>query len=73
MLVTTFITLAIIGWVINLIFGIGTMMDGWKNKDKRIFELGISVTVIGLIFGLVTGWVILFKLISGKYIDKHFE
>ncbi len=73
MLVITFITLAIIGWVINLIFGIGTMMDGWKNKDKRIFELGISVTVIGLIFGLVTGWVILFKLISGKYIDKHFE
>jgi high-affinity Fe2+/Pb2+ permease len=73
MLVTTFITLAIIGWVINLIFGIGTMVDGWKNKDKRIFELGISVTVIGLIFGLVTGWVILFKLISGKYIDKHFE
>jgi len=72
-MVTTFITLAIIGWVINLIFGIGTMMDGWKNKDKRIFELGISVTVIGLIFGLVTGWVILFKLISGKYIDKHFE
>jgi high-affinity Fe2+/Pb2+ permease len=73
MLVITFITLAIIGWVINLIFGIGTMVDGWKNKDKRIFELGISVTVIGLIFGLVTGWVILFKLISGKYIDKHFE
>jgi hypothetical protein len=72
-MVTTFITLAIIGWVINLIFGIGTMVDGWKNKDKRIFELGISVTVIGLIFGLVTGWVILFKLISGKYIDKHFE
>ncbi len=72
-MVTTFITLAIIGWVINLIFGIGTMVDGWKNKDKRIFELGISVTVIGLIFGLVTGWMILFKLISGKYIDKHFE
>jgi high-affinity Fe2+/Pb2+ permease len=72
-MVTTFITLAIIGWLINLIFGIGTIVDGWKNKDKKTFELGISVTVIGLFFGLVTGWVILFKLISGKYIDKHFE
>jgi membrane associated rhomboid family serine protease len=72
-MVTTFIVLAIIGYVINLIFGIATMVDGWRNKDKKMFELGISVTVIGLIFGLVTGWVILFKLISGKYIDKHFD
>ena len=72
-MVTTFITLAIIGWLINLIFGIGTIVDGWKNKDKKTFELGISVTVIGLFFGLVTGWVILFKMISGKYIDKHFD
>jgi len=72
-MVTTFIVLAFIGWLINLIFGIGTIVDGWKNKDKKTFELGISVTVIGLFFGLVTGWVILFKLISGKYIDKHFD
>ena len=69
----TLIVLAIIGWLINLIFGIATMVDGWRNKDKKMFELGISVTVIGLIFGLVTGWVILFKMISGKYIDKHFK
>ena len=72
-MVTTIITLAIVGYVINLIFGISTMVDGWRNKDKKMFELGISVTVIGLIFGLVIGWVILFKLISGKYIDKHFD
>jgi hypothetical protein len=72
-MVTTFIVLAIIGWLINLIFGIGTIVDGWKNKDKETFDLGISVIIIGLFFGLVIGWVILFKLISGKYIDKHFD
>lgn len=72
-MITLFITLAIIGWVINLIFGIGTMVDGWRNKDKKTFELGISVTVIGLLFGLVIGWVILFKGIKTKYIDKHFS
>ena len=72
-MVTTFITLAIIGWLINLIFGINTMVDGWKNKDKKMFELGISVTVIGLIFGLVTGWVLLGGVIKEKYIDKRFK
>ena len=69
----TFIVLAIIGWLINLIFGIGTIVDGWKNKDKKTFELGISVTVIGLIFGLVTGWVLLGGVIKEKYIDKRFK
>jgi high-affinity Fe2+/Pb2+ permease len=69
----TFIVLAIIGWLINLIFGISTMVDGWKNKDKKMFELGISVTVIGLIFGLVTGWVLLGGVIKEKYIDKRFK
>ena len=69
----TFIVLAIIGWVINLIFGINTMVDGWRNKDKKMFELGISVTVIGLIFGLVTGWVLLGGVVKEKYIDKRFE
>jgi membrane associated rhomboid family serine protease len=68
----TLIVLAIIGWVINLIFGISTMVDGWRNKDKKMFELGISVTVIGLIFGLVTGWVLLGGVIKEKYIDKRF-
>jgi succinate dehydrogenase/fumarate reductase cytochrome b subunit len=68
-----FIVMAIIGWVINLIFGISTMVDGWRNKDKKMFELGISVTVIGLLFGLVTGWVILFQGIKQKYIDKRFD
>ena len=69
----TLITLAIIGWLINLTFGIKTIVDGWRNKDKEIFDLGISVTVIGLIFGLVTGWVLLFQGIKTKYIDKRFE
>jgi membrane associated rhomboid family serine protease len=69
----TLIVLAIIGWLINLIFGIATMVDGWKNKDKEMFELGISVTVIGLIFGLVTGWVLLGGVIKAKYIDKRFK
>lgn len=69
----TLITLAIIGWLINLTFGISTMVYGWRNKDKKTFELGISVTVIGLLFGLVTGWVILFQGIKTKYIDKRFE
>ena len=68
-----FIVMAIIGWVINLIFGISTMVDGWRNKDKKMFELGISVTVIGLIFGLVTGWVLLGGVIKEKYIDKRFK
>ena len=69
----TLITLAIIGWLINLTFGIKTIVDGWRNKDKEIFDLGISVTVIGLIFGLVVGWVILGAMIKTKYIDKHFD
>jgi membrane associated rhomboid family serine protease len=69
----TLIVLAIIGWLINLIFGIATMVDGWRNKDKKMFELGISVTVIGLIFGLVTGWVLLGGVIKEKYIDKRFK
>jgi len=72
-MVTTFITLAIIGYVINLIFEINTMVDGWKRRDKEAFELGIGVIVIGLLFGLVLGWVILFKGIRAKYIDKHFD
>ena len=69
----TLIVLAIIGWLINLIFGINTMVDGWRNKDKKMFELGISVTVIGLIFGLVTGWALLGGVIKEKYIDKRFD
>jgi hypothetical protein len=69
----TLIVLAIIGWLINLIFGIATMVDGWKRGDREAFEFGIGVTVIGLLFGLVLGWVMLFKGIKAKYIDKHFD
>ena len=69
----TLIVLAIIGWVINLTLGIKTMVDGWRRGDKEAFEFGIGVTVIGLLFGLVLGWVMLFKGIKAKYIDKHFD
>ena len=72
-MVTLFITLAIIGCVINLIFGIGTMVDGWKRGDREAFEFGAFVAVVGLFFGLVLGWVMLFKGIKTKYIDKHFS
>ena len=69
----TLITLAIIGWLINITLGIKTMVDGWKRGDREAFEFGIGVTVVGLLFGLVLGWVMLFKGIKTKYIDKHFS
>jgi hypothetical protein len=72
-MITIFIVLAIMGWVINLIIGIGTIVDGWQNKDKKTFDLGISVMVIGLLFGLVTGWVLMIMWLKRKYIDKHFK
>jgi hypothetical protein len=49
------------------------MVDGWRRGDIEAFELGVSVTVIGLLFGLVLGWVMLFKGIKQKYIDKRFN
>jgi hypothetical protein len=69
----TLIVLAIIGWVINLTLGIKTMVDGWRRGDKEAFEFGAFVIAIGLLFGLVLGWVMLFKGIKAKYIDKHFN
>ncbi len=49
------------------------MVDGWKHRDKKTFDLGVSVTVIGLFFGLVVGWAILGAMTKTKYIDKHFD
>jgi hypothetical protein len=69
----TLIVLAIIGWLINLTLGIKTMVDGWKRGDREAFEFGAFVIAIGLLFGLVLGWVMLFKGIKAKYIDKHFD
>ena len=69
----TLIVLAIIGWVINLTLGIKTMVDGWRRGDKEAFEFGAFVIAIGLLFGLVLGWVMLFKGIKAKYIDKRFK
>ena len=69
----TLITLAIIGCVINLIVGIKTMVDGWRRGDQEAFEFGAFVAIVGLLFGLVLGWVMLFKGIKAKYIDKHFS
>ena len=70
---TTFIILATIGWVINFIFGVSTIVNGWVHKDKETFGLGISTTLIGLIFGFVLGWVLLGAMIKTKYIDPHFD
>ena len=69
----TLITLAIMGWVINLILGIKTIMDGWRRRDQGAFEVGVGVTAVGLIFGLVLGWVLLFKVIKRNYINEHFN
>jgi hypothetical protein len=49
------------------------MVDGWKRGDKEAFEFGAFVIAIGLLFGLVLGWVMLFKGIKAKYIDKRFK
>ena len=69
----TLIVLAIIGWVINLTLGIKTMVDGWKRGDREAIEFGGFVTIVGLLFGFVVGWVMLVKGIKAKYIDKHFK
>jgi hypothetical protein len=37
-MITLFITLAIIGWVISLTFGIKTIVEGWLDKDKEIIR-----------------------------------
>ena len=70
---TTFIIIATIGWLINLIFGVSTIINGWVHKDKETFGLGISTTLIGLLFGFVVGWVLLGAMIKTKYIDSHFD
>ena len=31
------------GWVINLILGIKTIMDGWRRRDQGAFEVGVGV------------------------------
>lgn len=70
---TLLITLAIIGWVISLTFGIKTIIDGWRDKDKKLFDSGLSVFGLSIPFGLVLGWVLLVVMVKTKYIDKHFE
>lgn len=70
---TTLIILAIIGWVVSLTFGVSTIINGWVHKDKETFGLGISTTLIGLMFGFVVGWVLLGAMVKTKYIDPHFD
>jgi SNF family Na+-dependent transporter len=72
-MITLFITLAIIGWVISLTFGIKTIIEGWLDKDKELFDSGLSMFGLSIPFGLVLGWVLLGAMIKTKYIDKHFE
>lgn len=70
---TLLITLAIIGWVISLTFGVSTIINGWVHKDKKLFDSGLSVFGLSIPFGLVLGWVLLGMMIKTKYIDKHFS
>jgi hypothetical protein len=58
-MITLFITLAIIGWVISLTFGIKTIIEGWLDKDKELFGSGLSMFGLSIPFGLVLGWVLL--------------
>ena len=72
-MITLFITLGIIGWVISLAFGIKTIINGWVHKDKELFNSGLSVFGLSIPFGLILGWVLLVAMIKTKYIDKHFD
>jgi SNF family Na+-dependent transporter len=72
-MITLFITLAIIGWIISLTFGIKTIIEGWLDKDKELFNEGLSMFGLSIPFGLILGWVLLGAMIKTKYIDKHFE
>ena len=69
----TFIIISAIGWLISLGTAIAGMIISWREKDKETFELGISTTLIGLLFGFVVGWVLLGAMIKTKYIDPHFD
>ena len=73
MIITLFITLGIMGWVIGFTFGISTMINGWVHKDKETFDNGLSMFGLSIPFGLVLGWVILGAMIKTKYVDKHFD
>jgi TRAP-type C4-dicarboxylate transport system permease small subunit len=72
-MITLFITLAIIGWVVSLTFAIKTIIEGWRYKNKEVFDGGLSMFGLSIPFGLVLGWVLLVLMIKTKYIDKHFE
>jgi hypothetical protein len=58
-----FITLAIIGWIISLTFTIKTMVDGWRDRDKELFNSGASMFGLSIPFGLILGWVLLGMMI----------
>jgi TRAP-type C4-dicarboxylate transport system permease small subunit len=72
-MITLFITLAIIGWVVSLTFAIKTIIEGWRYKNKEVFDGGLSMFGLSILFGLVLGWVLLVLMIKTKYIDKRFE
>jgi hypothetical protein len=72
-MITLFITLAIIGWVVSLTFAIKTIIEGWRYKNKEVFDGGLSMFGLSIPFGLILGWVLLGMMIKTKYIDKHFE
>jgi hypothetical protein len=72
-MITFFITLGIIGWIISLTIGIMDMVKGWNNKDKNLFIRGGKWFIFSIPFGLVMGWLMLVGAIKETYIDKHFD
>ena len=53
---TTFITLAIIGWVISLGMAIYGMIISWRDKIKSEFYESGGLFLISIPFGFVIGW-----------------
>jgi uncharacterized membrane protein len=72
-MITLFITLAIIGWIISFTIGIMDMVKGWNNKDRNLFSRGGKWFIFSIPFGLVMGWLMLVGAIKETCIDKHFD
>jgi hypothetical protein len=69
----TFITLAIIGWVISFSVAIWGMMTSWNNKNKSGFYSSLGLFVISIPFGLIIGWAMVVSFIKDIVVDKHFD
>lgn len=75
-MITLFITLAIIGWLISFGMAIQHIVTGWRNKDKEKFTEGINLFIFSVIGGFIVGWLwmgVAFDNVFEKWTDKHFE